>query len=157
MSKVINNRMFAKHEGEFVIFMIGMRINSFFKVNKWFPVSMAMPRMLKELYADKESGFLGAGMWFGRTNIMVQYWKSFEHLENYAKDKNKEHFPAWKSYNQKVRKTNAVGVWHETYKVSAGAYENIYVNMPAFGLGKAAKLILVSEKYEEARQRIQKT
>lgn len=155
MSKVINSRMFAKYEGDFVIFMIGMRINFFLKVNKWFPVTMAMPKMIKELYADKSSGFLGAETWFGRTTIMVQYWKSFEHLEKYAKDREKEHYPAWKNYNQKVRKTNAVGVWHETYKARPGSYENIYVNMPPFGLGKAGKLIPVSEKYEEAKQRIQ--
>jgi hypothetical protein len=31
----------------------------------------------------------------------------------------------------------SVGIWHETYKVAAGDYENIYVNMPLFGLGKA--------------------
>jgi hypothetical protein len=86
---------------------------------------------------------------------MVQYWKSFEHLEKYAKAKGMEHYPAWKNYNQKVRKTNAVGVWHETYKAAPGTYENIYVNMPPFGLGKAGNLLTVSEKYEEAKQRIQ--
>jgi hypothetical protein len=33
-----------------------------------------------------------------------------------------------------------VGLWHETYVASAGTYENVYVNMPAFGLGKAGVL-----------------
>ena len=31
-----------------------------------------------------------------------------------------------------------VGIWHETYRVRPGDYENVYLNMPEFGLGKAA-------------------
>jgi len=155
MSKVINNRMFARYDGGFVVFIVGMRINSLWKIHKWLPVAMAMPKIIKELYRNKEHGFLSTEGWFGRTAIMVQYWKSFEHLEAYAKNKNAEHLPAWKEFNQKIRKSNAVGVWHETYKVNAGTYENIYVNMPEFGFGKVGKLTPVSEKYEEAKQRIQ--
>ncbi len=154
MSKINFERMFAKHEGNFVIFLIGMRINSFWKITKWWQVAMAMPKMLKELFTNKESGFLGGHAWFGRTTIMLQYWKSFGQLEAYAKDKTGEHFPAWKNFNQQVRKSNAVGIWHETYKVNPGSYENIYVNMPAFGLGKAGELLPVSEKYEYAKQRL---
>ena len=154
MAKKSNKRKFAKMEGDFVVFLIGMRINSFLKINKWLPVAMSMPKMLKELYSNSDSGFLGAPAWFGRTTIMVQYWRSFEHLEAYAKDKSGEHFPAWKNFNLKVRSSNAVGVWHESYKAQAGTYENIYVNMPEFGLGKAGELLTISEKYEEARQRI---
>lgn len=48
------------------------------------------------------------------------------------------HLPAWRDYNQKVRTSGAMGVWHETYVVKPGSYENIYVNMPAFGLGRVA-------------------
>jgi hypothetical protein len=33
-----------------------------------------------------------------------------------------------------------VGIWHETYAASPGSYENVYVNMPPFGLGKAGTL-----------------
>ncbi|HEY3251316.1 MAG TPA: DUF4188 domain-containing protein [Ignavibacteria bacterium] len=157
MAKTINKRMFAKLDGEFVVFMIGMRVNSFRKIHKWWPVAMAMPKMLKELYANPDSGFLGAQAWFGRTSIMVQYWGSFGHLERYAKDKSAEHFPAWKEFNLKVRQSGAVGIWHESYKASSGTYENIYVNMPAFGLGKAGKLLPVTEKYEHAKQRITST
>ena len=30
-------------------------------------------------------------MWFGRTTIMVQYWRSIEQLMAYAKDRQAEH------------------------------------------------------------------
>ena len=48
--------------------------------------------------------------------------------------------PAWRKFNQLVGNRGDVGIWHETYRVSPGAYENIYVNMPPFGLGKAGTL-----------------
>jgi hypothetical protein len=39
-----------------------------------------MPRMLKELYRRPELGFLHAEMWFSRTIILLQYWRTTEHL-----------------------------------------------------------------------------
>jgi hypothetical protein len=154
MAKINMGRMFASVEGDYVVFLIGMRINSFWKINKWFPAILEMPKMLKELFANKEHGFLAAESWFGRTTIMVQYWRSFEHLEKYARDKSLNHYPAWKRFNQRTRSSKAVGVWHETYKAGAGSYENIYVNMPPFGLGKAGMIRSITGKNENAKQRI---
>ena len=48
MKKVIDKRMTAEVDGEFVVFLIGMRINKPWKVHKWLPVFLAMPKMLKE-------------------------------------------------------------------------------------------------------------
>jgi fumigallin biosynthesis monooxygenase-like protein len=70
MAKVIADRMTAQVEGDFVVFLIGMRINSFWKVHKWLPVAMAMPRMLRELQQDPKSGYLGAESWFGNPTIL---------------------------------------------------------------------------------------
>jgi hypothetical protein len=123
-------------------------------IHKWFPVAMAMPKMIKELYKDPSSGFMCETSWFGRTTISVQYWRSFEQLESYAKNKDLNHFPAWKAFNQKARQSGVVGVWHETYKISQGSYENIYVNMPPFGLGKAGSVKEASGKFEHAKERM---
>ena len=49
MANVIPQRMSAQIEGDFVVFLIGMRINKPWKLHKWFPVFLAMPKMLKEL------------------------------------------------------------------------------------------------------------
>ncbi len=59
MAQVIPSRMTAEIEGDFVVFLIGMRINKPWMIHKWLPVFLAMPRMLKELEAHPESGFLG--------------------------------------------------------------------------------------------------
>ena len=131
-----NERLAASLDETFVVFMIGMRINSFWKVKKWWPVAMAMPRMIKELSQQPESGFLHAEAWFGRTTIMVQYWRSLEQLLAYARDKEAGHLPAWRAFNRALGTNGSVGIWHETYVANPGTYENIYVNMPAFGLGK---------------------
>ncbi|WP_137718681.1 DUF4188 domain-containing protein [Methylobacillus flagellatus] len=133
-------RLTATLDGDFVVFLIGMRINQPLKVHKWLPAAAAMPRMLKELKRQPELGLIHAEMWFSRNIIFVQYWRSMEQLLAYAKDKQAEHLPAWRAFNQAVGTDGSVGIWHETYHVSPGGYENVYVNMPPFGLGKAGVL-----------------
>jgi hypothetical protein len=147
-------RLTASIEGSFVVFLIGMRINKPWKIHKWLPVARAMPRMLAELAARPESGMLGGEMWFGRTTIMVQYWRSVEQLMAYAKDKEAAHLPAWREFNRSVGTNGDVGIWHETYPVTAGAHESIYVNMPAFGLGKAGSLQPASGMRQSAEDRL---
>jgi GH15 family glucan-1,4-alpha-glucosidase len=121
------DRLTANLEGGFVVFLIGMRVNRPLLIQKWWPVAVAMPRMLNE-------------MWFSRTIILLQYWRSTEHLMAYAKSKEAAHLPAWQAFNKAVGTNGSVGIWHETYKIAPGGYENVYVNMPPFGLGRAGKL-----------------
>ena len=134
------NRLTAHIEGDFVVFLIGMRINKPLKVHKWWPVAAAMPRMLRELYRQPELGFIHAEAWFSRTIIVVQYWRSMEQLLAYSKDKDGQHLPAWQAFNKAISTDGSVGIWHETYAASPGSHESVYVNMPPFGLGRAASL-----------------
>ena len=154
MSRVLAKRMTAEVEGEFVVFLIGMRINRFWKIHKWLPVALAMPRMLRELSNDPTSGFLGAESWFGNPTILLQYWRSFEHLERYATDSQREHRPAWAAFNRAVGSHGDVGIWHETYRVRPGDFECIYNNMPPFGLGKVTRLVAASGHRESAAGRM---
>lgn len=147
-------RLTAQAPERFVVFLIGMRINRWWKVHQWLPVVGAMPRMIRELSLDPALGFLGAESWFGRTTIMVQYWRSFEDLERYAKDAAHAHRPAWAAFNRAVGSSGDVGIWHETYQVGAGHYECVYHNMPAFGLGKATTLVPATGAREGAAGRL---
>ena len=52
---IIAERMAARIEGDFVVFLIGARINKPWKIHKWLPVALAMPRMMKELEALPKS------------------------------------------------------------------------------------------------------
>lgn len=147
-------RLTATIDGDFVVFLIGMRFNSWWKLHRWLPLTRAMPRMLAELQAKPELGMLGGEMWFGRTTILVQYWRSMDQLMAYATNRDAAHLPAWKSFNQSVAKSGDVGVWHETYSVSPGTYENVYVNMPPFGLGKVGTLKPASGTLSTAQGRV---
>ena len=150
----IDKRMAGKLDGDFVVFLIGMRVNRWWKILRWLRVALAMPRMIKELTAHPELGFLGAEQWFGRTTIMLQYWRSSEALLAYARSRSAEHLPAWRAFNKLVGTNGDVGIWHETYPVRAGQYENVYVNMPRFGLAKAGEPIEAAGKRVEAVARV---
>jgi hypothetical protein len=151
MSAVIPNKVTAQIEGDFVVFLIGMRVNKPWMLHKWLPVFFAMPRMLKELERCPESGFLGHILTLG---VIVQYWRSFEHLESYARTRDMEHWPAWVAFNKRIGSSRGdVGIWHETYQVRAGEYETVYSGMPPFGLGKAGKLVPASGHKDSARGR----
>jgi len=129
-----------------VVFLIGMRVNRWWKVHQWLRTALAMPRMLRELGEHPELGLLGGESWFGRTTILVSYWKSVDHLFAYAKMRNADHLPAWRAFNKHIGTNGDVGIWHETYIVQPGASESVYVNMPEFGLGKVMGLRAASHR-----------
>ncbi|RIK41841.1 MAG: DUF4188 domain-containing protein [Chloroflexi bacterium] len=154
MTKVRAERLAAEIEGDFVVFLIGMRINKPWKVRAGLPVFRAMGKMLKELQADPESGFLGVTNGFP---VIVQYWRSFEQLERYARSRDHLHWPAWVEFNKRVNTSRGdVGIWHETYQVRAGEFEAIYSGMPPFGLGEAGALVPATGKRESARGRLRR-
>lgn len=152
---VVNGRYTARTDEPFVVFIIGMRINNLFAVRKWLPTVRAMGPMLKELYAHPEKGFLGGEFFFyGRGPALVQYWRSFEDLERFARDRDDPHMPAWQRFNRNVGEDGSVGIWHETYLVEPGNYEAIYSNMPVFGLAKATEHVRAVGGRETARRRL---
>lgn len=155
MAQIIKDRMMAQIEGDFVVFLIGMRVNRWWKVHKWLPTGLAMNSMLKELHAlpSEETGFLGH--FGGGARVTVQYWRSFEHLEAYASAKDRAHFPAWAAFNKCVKNSRGdVGIWHETFLVKDGHFETLYAGMPAMGLGAAATLTPVAKGRQSSRERL---
>jgi hypothetical protein len=154
MKNINKGRMTAEMDNEFVVFLIGMRINKWWKIHQWLPVMLAMPKMINELYKNPQLGFYHQESWFGRTTLMVQYWQSFEHLEAYAKDRNANHLPAWAKFNKTIGNSGDVGVWHETYLIKKGCDESLYINMPRFGLAKAGNHVALNKKLKTAKDRL---
>lgn len=155
MSKIDKRRVTAIMEEDFVVFLIGFRINKWWKIWQWLPVFIAMPKMIIELEKTPDLGLLHARTHFGfRNTLLVQYWESFEKLHTYAVGKDLHHLPAWKRFNQKVGTKGDVGIWHETYLVQAGRHESIYSNMPPYGLGRAGSLIEASGRRNSAKERL---
>ena len=155
MAKVIPGRFTAQTDEPFVVFIIGMRVNKFFAFRKWITTAMAMGPMIRTLYKHPEKGFLGAQTlisWPGITTI--QYWRSFDDLEKFARDKDDPHLEVWRKFNKTIGSDGSVGIFHETFLVEAGRYEALYGNMPVFGLASATKHVPAVGKRETARRRL---
>ena len=60
MSTIFPGRYTAQIDGPFVVFIIGMRVNKLWAVNKWLPVAKVMGPMVEELFAHRELGLLHA-------------------------------------------------------------------------------------------------
>jgi Monooxygenase af470-like len=158
MSQIIPARMTAQLDGDFVIFLIGMRVNKWWKFWKWGPVAIAMPRMLIELAKRPELGLLHARTVFGFPNILViQYWRSFEQLHVYASDRTLAHLPVWRDFNRRIASNGDVGIWHETYLVKDGAHESVYNNMPRWGLAVAGTCVPAEGSRKSAKGRLRLT
>ena len=156
MTKHIPVRTMADVKEPLVLFLIGMRINTFWRVWEWLPSFLAMGPMIVELYKNPELGFLSARTEMaGRTITVIQYWKSFEALEAYAANGERKHRPAWTAfYTRAASGKGAGGIYHETYVVRPGEVESLYVDMPTeFGLGGAIGTKPVTSKSETARER----
>jgi hypothetical protein len=153
--KVAEGRYTAElSEDGTVVFLIGMRLNAWWRVDKWWPVFTAMPRMLRDL-EQRDAGLLGWKLWpAGRNVMVVQYWRSAAELQAFASDPDAPHAPAWRAFNRRVGTDGSVGIWHETYVVGPGRAEAIYANMPPFGLAKATRHLPVGRGRGTAAARL---
>jgi hypothetical protein len=155
VARVLNGRFTARIDESFVVFLIGMRINRPLAFKKWIRTLMAMRPMLRELQQNPQKGLLGAEQFFYWPGVaLVQYWRSFEDLERFARNPDDPHLPAWRQFNQTVGTDGSVGIWHETYVVEAGRHEAIYNNMPVFGLARATEHVPAKGRLETARRRL---
>lgn len=153
MTNVAGRRMTAEIDGDFVVFLIGARFNNKLELTRSvldLGGRRGMKHMLDYLVGRPEKGLLAYEMGFP---TIVQYWRSFEQLEAFAKDKADPHLDVWRQYWRRVGRSSRTGIWHETYLVKAGNYEAVYGNMPPRGLGKAGRLVPATEA-SSARARL---
>ena len=145
----------AELQGDFVVFLIGMRIHRPWKLHKVIWVQRAMVRMMRELHRQRDLGLLHAERFGGLTDfMMVQYWRSFEQLERYANASDLSHAPALRAFSSIVGFDGDIGIWHEAYAVDSQRYESLYGVMPNFGLAKAGRRVEVNGGNRKARQRM---
>jgi len=148
----INRRIAASIEGDFVVFIIGARFNRWWKLPKYLWFMSTMPKMIAEVAAHPESGFLG----WERLGLAanMQYWRSFEQLIAYSRNRDQTHYPYWVKFNKEVGSNGDIGIWHETYLIQPGCYESVYNNMPPYGLGAAGTLVDAVGARQSAHQRL---
>lgn len=152
----MNSRCTHEHEGDLVVFLIGMTINKPWRPDLWAPVFTAMPRMLRELTRREGSGLLGYEyLLMGPHPTVLQYWDSLDALYAYATDRDGLHLPAWRRFNNTARAhPEAVGIWHETHVVERS--ESVYNAAGARGLAAATRRVPVTPERGRARQRIRR-
>jgi len=124
-----------------VVLLIGARLDKLHPLRSLRDLGgmRSMPYMLKYLTEHPEKGLLGYETYGLMMN--VQYWRSFEDLERFARDDSDPHLSVWRTYWKRVGKQPRSGIWHETYLVRAGEYEAVYGNMPPHGLAKASEVV----------------
>ena len=155
MGSIFPGRYTAQSDEPFVVFLIGFRVNRWLALRSWTRVAAAMGPMIAELKRQPELGLLHAETFmYWRGVGMVQYWRSFELLQAYAHARDAKHLPAWAEFNRRIGNNGVVGIWHETYTVAPGQYENIYVNMPRFGLGGAMPFVPITGRNDSAQARM---
>lgn len=156
MSAAVHTGRFAADVTEpVVVFLIGMRVNRWWKVRRWWQVSSIMPRMLRRLGEHPELGLLHTELFpRGRTVLLVQYWRSHEHLQRFATDRDLPHAAAWARFTRELLGSGDVGIFHETYLVEPGQVEAVYGDMPVFGLAAATRHVPVGRSRNTAQQRL---
>ena len=156
MARIFIGRYTAKANEPFVVFLIGMRINKWLRVDKWIPIVIAMGPMMQTLFTHPEKGFLHTeAFWNFNGPVLIQYWRSFEDLEKFARHPSDPHLKAWKRFNQAVGTDGSVDIWHETYTVNPDQFESVYGNMPKFGLAAAMEHVEAIGHRQTARKRLE--
>ncbi len=75
-----------------------------------------------------------------------------EDLEAYARGKGGDHINAWQRYISE--KDDAIGIWHEMYRVDPGNYEAVYGNSPPYErLARVARIEEANGRKHNARRR----
>ena len=146
-------RTTARISGDFVVFLIGSRLNRPLPDLHCLRLSREFDAMMDHLRASDPgvTGFLGDDPYVGAHNgrsstLSVQYWRSYEHLRAFAQSPHATHLRVWREYNARGGvEASPYGIWHETYLVRDGEYEAIYGAMPPMGLALASGNIQLAD------------
>lgn len=158
MNRIIRRRVTVDVREEFVVLLIGMRINKLWKVHRWLPVALSMRTMVAQLgKLRSDIGYLGGEYGtVGNPIVFIQYWRSYDCLERYASHEGLHHRKTWKWFFRKIALNGDVGIYHEAYRISPGNYECVYLNMPQFGLGRLFPLVEADKGFVSSRGRMEK-
>lgn len=151
-------RWMAARTEPFVVFLFGMRLNRLTSpsgLRRWLWARRVLAAALADLGAHPERGLLAGKVWrSGRELLAVQYWSSFEALDDWARDHGLPHRPAWQRYLREAMTDPALGLWHETYLAAPGTWEGVYMQVPPTGAGAAGPVLDMGATKGSARDRL---
>jgi Domain of unknown function (DUF4188) len=124
MANVIEERMTERVEGAFVVFLMecgstasGSSTNGFrlrWRHLECF-VSCRRTRPVATWGLNPGSGIPP----YLNPTILLQYWRSFDDLERYAKNPYREHRPAWVAFNRAIGSRGDVGILFGSRRTSS--------------------------------------
>src|SRR5258708_22565148 len=94
-----------------------MRVNRPLKVREWMPILLAMPKMLRWLDRHPEAGLLNWQFSWMRGPAIIQYWRTFEPLDPFARADGQPHLPAWKAFNRSLRRSGLAGSFRQIHPI----------------------------------------
>ena len=99
---VQQGRWTAEIDGDFVVFLIGAMAHDPVGSPEATRLLMTMSDMLGELLSDPSKGLLAFSTYGTAANgaVLIQYWRSFDALEAYARDPGAKHAPVWREWNR---------------------------------------------------------
>lgn len=163
MAEILEGRWTAEVDGDFVVFLIGAQVRNPFRARRALPLLGQMRGMLADLERDRvagiDRGFLGyQSHGVGPIGVIVQYWRSFDDLERFARAPGERHAEVWRAwYRAAQHRSRAAGIWHESFAVRAGQYEAVYQGTPVMGLLKAGRPQRITHRTLTARDRLRRT
>ena len=113
-----------------------------------------MPRMLKVLSQHPELGCLGFQQWFGRTTLIVQYWRDFDSLDRFARDRDLPSPGAVAAVQPRrpgLRRRRDLAPRYQSGRADARPST---ATCPVFGLAAAARHLPAGRKADTAAARI---
>lgn len=128
--------------GSVVVFQLGIQYNH--PLGVFGPgraeVASSFMKMNKDLMARREElGLLGMSRWRGNeretnnTLLLTYYFKDVQSINRFAQEE--IHRKGWDMYNASTWKKH-VGVFHETYSISAKHFETVYDNCRPVLMGR---------------------
>ena len=74
----------------------------------------------------------------GNAIITLSYWKSMQHLHEFAQSP--VHRSGWEWFDRTTKTHPHLSMMHEVYALPKGHWENIYTNFTPFGMGEGSLL-----------------
>ena len=116
MAKTFHGAYTADLDGDFVVFLIGMRVNKPWAVRRWWPTFAAMRPMIQELEARPELGLLHASSAGSAARSSSSTGAPSSSSTPSRATRTASTCRRGRSTTGAARASSAVGIWHETYR-----------------------------------------
>ncbi|KAK4690657.1 ribonuclease P/MRP protein subunit POP1, partial [Lecanoromycetidae sp. Uapishka_2] len=130
-----------------VVFVVGASFNHPFGV--FAPGVKELGSRFRAMFLGKTDTMSHSTPGGGRSTVTISYWKSREHLHAFAQGP--VHRDGWNWFNHIHKEYPHIGIFHETFDVPAGGWENIYNSIWPIGMGNIKYHVRDKESGENSR------